>query len=179
MGTPTRPAGRCATVTTTIGAFIAVTTTIGAVLAVAAAAVAAATATTAAAALTAATAVAAVAVAAVAARTVGGRPGLSFRGVVSSLIRCSSRASARVRGACAGRAMRTAAWLMPPAVRDRWLGEAESFLFEAPPGQQAEAIRNYLITAPQVIAASWAVELLRRARRRDRVTETPQKAPRG
>lgn len=62
------------------------------------------------------------------------------------------------------RAMCLAARLMPRAAGSRWLAEAGSFLFEAPPAQQPCALRNYLVTAPQVIAASWAGCLARRIR---------------
>jgi hypothetical protein len=32
---------------------------------------------------------------------------------------------------------------------ERWLGEAESFLFEAAPTSRAKVTRNYLLTAPR------------------------------
>jgi hypothetical protein len=69
-------------------------------------------------------------------------------------------------GGPAGRAMRLAARLMPPATGRRWLAEADSFLFEASPEQRAAAVRDYLATAPRVIAAGWAGELARRTVRR-------------
>jgi len=118
-------------------------------------------------------------VAAVAFRDAGGRPKLSFRDVVSNLHHRPARRRAGVLGAGPGRAMRVAARLMPQAVGERWLGEAESFLFEALAEQRAAAVRNYLITAPQMIVAGWAVELGRRTRRRDEAAGTPQKVPRG
>lgn len=62
----------------------------------------------------------------------------------------------------AARAMRLTAELMPTALGDRWLAEAESFLFEVAPAQREKIIHNYLMTAPRVIAASWADELTRR-----------------
>jgi hypothetical protein len=62
------------------------------------------------------------------------------------------------------RAMRVAARLMPPAAGGRWLGEAESFLAEAPTELLRRAIRSYLAGAPQVIVISWAALLLRWAR---------------
>jgi hypothetical protein len=65
----------------------------------------------------------------------------------------------------AGIAMRVAAHLMPRAAGQRWLAEADSFLFEASPDLRAAAIRDYLATAPQAIAACWASEAIRRARR--------------
>ncbi len=61
--------------------------------------------------------------------------------------------------------MRVAARLMPQAVGERWLGEAESFLFEVAPVQRAKVTRNYLVNAPRVIAAGWVGELARHARR--------------
>jgi hypothetical protein len=61
--------------------------------------------------------------------------------------------------------MRAAARFMPRSVVQRWLGEAENFLFEAEPVQRAQVIGNYLRTAPQVIVAGWAAELARPARR--------------
>jgi len=60
--------------------------------------------------------------------------------------------------------MRIAARLMAPPVGRRWLAEAESFLFEATPAAQAEATRNYLLTAPQVIAVSWTTAAAQRLR---------------
>lgn len=62
------------------------------------------------------------------------------------------------------RMMRAAAWLMPRAAGRRWLGEAASFLFEASPGERHRAVRSYLLTAPLVIAKSWAGYLIRRIR---------------
>ena len=53
---------------------------------------------------------------------------------------------------------------MAPPVGRRWLAEAESFLFEATPAAQAEATRNYLLTAPQVIAVSWTTAAAQRLR---------------
>jgi hypothetical protein len=61
-------------------------------------------------------------------------------------------------------AMRLAARLMPAASGQRWLAEAESFLFEATPEQRAEAIRDYLSTAPRMIGASWLSHLANRTR---------------
>jgi hypothetical protein len=69
-------------------------------------------------------------------------------------------------GGPTGRAMRLAARLMPPATGRRWLAEADSFLFEAPPERRAAAVRDYLATAPRVITAGWAGELARRTVRR-------------
>ena len=60
--------------------------------------------------------------------------------------------------------MCAAAQLMPRDAGRRWLDEAVSFLAEAPPAQQYPAISSYLITAPQVIAVTWAGDLARRAR---------------
>lgn len=60
--------------------------------------------------------------------------------------------------------MRLAARVMPPAARRRWLGEAESFLYEAAPELRRRAGRSYLRTAPQVITAAWAAELARGSR---------------
>jgi hypothetical protein len=62
------------------------------------------------------------------------------------------------------RAMRLASRLMPPALGRRWLAEAESFLFEAGPEQRAAATRNYVCTAPYMIAAAWGGELAAAAR---------------
>jgi hypothetical protein len=76
-------------------------------------------------------------------------------------------ATSAVSGLMAGagwRTMRAAARLMPRAAGSRWLAEAESFLYEAPPIPRRGAIRSYLIGALQVIAVSWAGELARRTR---------------
>jgi hypothetical protein len=76
-------------------------------------------------------------------------------------------ASPAVSGLMTGagwRMMRAAAWLMPRAAGRRWLAEAASFLFEASPGQRRRAVRSYLLTAPRVIAKSWAGHLIRRIR---------------
>jgi hypothetical protein len=62
-------------------------------------------------------------------------------------------------------AMRAAARLMPRAVGKRWLGEAESFLFEAAPGQRSAAMRSYVRTAPLVIVMAWVAALFRAGRR--------------
>jgi hypothetical protein len=62
------------------------------------------------------------------------------------------------------RIMRAAAWLMPRAAGRRWLAEAASSLFEASPGQRRRVVRSYLLTAPRVIAESWAGHLTRRIR---------------
>jgi hypothetical protein len=62
------------------------------------------------------------------------------------------------------RVMRVASGLMPRAAGRRWLAEAESFLFEAPAGHRRRAIRNYLLTAPLVMAMGWIRALTRRTR---------------
>ena len=89
-------------------------------------------------------------------------------GTETGLRRASGRgAIPAVSGPVAGaawRAMRAASRLMPRAAGSRWLAEAESFLYEAPPAQRRRAIRNYLANAPRVIAASWAGRLVRRIR---------------
>jgi hypothetical protein len=76
-------------------------------------------------------------------------------------------APAKGRGAIStpGQAMRAAARLMPPADGQRWLGEAESFLAEeSDPELLRDAVRDYLATAPLVIAVSWARAVSRWAR---------------
>ena len=60
--------------------------------------------------------------------------------------------------------MRVAARLMPLAAGRRWLADADSSLFEIPPAQRGKAIRNYLLTAPTVIAVSWTGILVQRIR---------------
>ena len=60
--------------------------------------------------------------------------------------------------------MRLAARLMPSAAGKRWLAEADNFLFEVPLAQRRGTIRNYLFTAPLVIAVSWAGALAQRIR---------------
>lgn len=65
----------------------------------------------------------------------------------------------------AGRAICMVSRLMPRDAGERWLGEVESFPFEAAPAQRAKAARNYLITTPQVIMTGWVAESARRARR--------------
>lgn len=74
-------------------------------------------------------------------------------------------ASGLIAGA-AWQVMRAAARLMPRAAGSRWLTEAASFLYEAPPAQRGRALRSYLAAAPQTILASWAVHLTRRTRAR-------------
>ena len=64
-------------------------------------------------------------------------------------------------GAC-WQAMRLAAHLMPRDAGRRWLAEADSFLFEVPPPRRGTALRNYLLTSPAVIAASWTGALAAR-----------------
>lgn len=51
--------------------------------------------------------------------------------------------------------------LMPPAAGSRWLAEARSFLAEVPLEYRRRAIRSYLVTAPRVIAVTWAISLRR------------------
>jgi hypothetical protein len=89
------------------------------------------------------------------------RSGLA--GIVSALVTRAAGRWADEPAVGAGRAMRVAARLMPPAVGKRWLGEAESFLSEVAPARRAKVTRNYLAAAPQVITAGWAAELARRA----------------
>jgi hypothetical protein len=62
-----------------------------------------------------------------------------------------------------GPALRLMARLMPAKTGRRWLAEADSFLFETAPHQRAAATRNYLLTAPCVIATAWTTHLSRRA----------------
>ena len=93
----------------------------------------------------------------------------NLRGMFGALARRTAGRGAvpAVSGLMAGaawRAMCVASRLMPRDADSRWLAEAESFLFEAPPAQQRRALRNYLVTAPQVIAVSWAGHLARRIR---------------
>ena len=92
-----------------------------------------------------------------------------LRGLSRALMRraCCWAAGPVSGDALAGAAwqvMRVAAGLMPRAAAGRWLAEAESFLFEAPAVYRRSAMRSYLITAPQLIAVSWAGALARRAR---------------
>ncbi len=93
----------------------------------------------------------------------------NFRGPFSALI---MRAAGHDAGPVASsltataswRIMRVAAGLMPRAAGRRWLAEAESYLSEAPAEHRCRAARNYLLTAPQVIAVTWASALTRRTR---------------
>jgi hypothetical protein len=62
------------------------------------------------------------------------------------------------------RAMRTAAWLMPPEAGRRWLAEAENFLAETTPALRRRAVASYLAGAPKVFTISWAAALARRIR---------------
>ena len=62
------------------------------------------------------------------------------------------------------RAMQIVARLMPPAAGRRWLGEAESFLFEAPPRLRRDALASYVAGIPKVITLSWAAVLTRHRR---------------
>ena len=80
------------------------------------------------------------------------------RGSGTVLARSGLEASEEWQVMCA------AAQLMPSDAGRRWLDEAVSFLAEAPPAQQYPAISSYLVTAPQVIAVTWAGDLARRAR---------------
>src|SRR5256885_1304489 len=41
--------------------------------------------------------------------------------------------------------------LMPGAAGGRWLGEAESFLFEVAVERRAAAVRSFVVSAPRVI----------------------------
>ena len=93
----------------------------------------------------------------------------SFRGLFSVLMRRASGRGGRVaegglRSGAAWRVMRVISGLMPRAAGTRWLAEADSFLFEVPPAQRRGALRNYLLTAPQVIVVSWAGHLAQRFR---------------
>jgi len=100
----------------------------------------------------------------------GGFHPLRSRGLPSIVPwRAAGRGAVPVAGAgvvarAGWRAMRIAAWLMPPAVGRRWLAEARSFLTETPPGMQRRAIGSYLAGAPKVIAMCWAIALARWAR---------------
>jgi hypothetical protein len=62
------------------------------------------------------------------------------------------------------RTMRVASAFMPGAMGRRWIEEAQIYLFEAPAEQRSQAARNYLLTAPQVIAVSWTAVLVQRIR---------------
>jgi hypothetical protein len=92
-----------------------------------------------------------------------------LRGSFSALM---NRAAGRDAGPAASTLTTTASWrimrvasrLMPRAAGRRWLAEAESFLAEAPARNRRQATRNYLLTAPQVIAATWTSALTRRTR---------------
>jgi hypothetical protein len=64
------------------------------------------------------------------------------------------------------RALGAVSRLMPRAAGRRWLGEAESSLFEMDPGQRRAAVRSYLRSAPRVVAMTWGREVARRTRRR-------------
>jgi hypothetical protein len=93
----------------------------------------------------------------------------NFRGSFSALVRRAADPDAgpaasglMVTPSC--RMMRVASGLMPRAAGRRWLEEAENFLLEAPIGFRRRVIRNYLLTAPLVIAMSWTSALARRTR---------------
>ena len=62
------------------------------------------------------------------------------------------------------RVLRMASRLMPRGAGMRWLAEAESYLFEAPPSYRLRATRNYLLTAPRVIVTCWVGVLAKRNR---------------
>jgi hypothetical protein len=87
----------------------------------------------------------------------------SFRGLFWAVLqRGAAGPEGCGRAAGAGwRVMRAAARLMPPAAGRLWLGEAESFLAEAPAELARSAVRSFLVTAPQVIAIAWTAALFR------------------
>ena len=62
--------------------------------------------------------------------------------------------------------LRAVARLMPRAAGRRWLAEAESVLFEMPPGRRGRALRSYLCSAPRLAGMMWARRLRRRTGRR-------------
>jgi hypothetical protein len=55
--------------------------------------------------------------------------------------------------------------LMPAQTGRRWLAEADSVLFEIEPQDRPTVTRNYLLTAPRVIAAAWTHTALTSTRR--------------
>jgi hypothetical protein len=87
----------------------------------------------------------------------------SLHGLLSAVLHGGAQGQETcVLAAGAGwRVMRAAARLMPPSVGGRWLGEAESFLAEAPAALARDAVRDYLATAPLVIVISWAAAISR------------------
>jgi hypothetical protein len=75
--------------------------------------------------------------------------------------------------------MRVAAKLMPPAMGERWLGEAESFLFEVAPERRPAVTRSYVRTAPLVIVMAWATALSQAGRRVARSRRASTRARQG
>jgi hypothetical protein len=93
----------------------------------------------------------------------------NFRKSFSDLIhraadRDAGPAASSLTAMASWRILRAASRLMPQAAGRRWLAEAGSFLSEAPVRDRRRAARNYLFTAPQVIAATWTSALTRRTR---------------
>jgi hypothetical protein len=91
----------------------------------------------------------------------------NFRRSLSIPVSCAaghdaSPAASNATTTASWRIMRLASGLMPRAAGRRWLAEAVSCLTEAPAEYQRRAARNYLVTAPQVIAVTWTSALTRR-----------------
>ena len=63
-----------------------------------------------------------------------------------------------------GATLRIIARLMPAAAGRRWLAEANGVLFDVPAAQRPQFTRNYLTSAPAVIATAWSEDLSRRVR---------------
>jgi hypothetical protein len=92
----------------------------------------------------------------------GGVFGVVLGGAVGTIGTSISLAASGLMATPSWRIMRVASGLMPRAAGSRWFEEAESFLSEAPAELRRRAIRNYLLTAPQVIVMSWIRALARR-----------------
>jgi hypothetical protein len=54
--------------------------------------------------------------------------------------------------------------MMPPSAGHRWLAEAESLLSEIEAARRGAAIRSYLLSAPRLVATTWAREVLQLVR---------------
>jgi hypothetical protein len=55
-------------------------------------------------------------------------------------------------------------WVMPRGSGRRWLGEAESFVFEVAAEGRRAALRSLVLSAPETAAVMWWGEVSRRAR---------------
>lgn len=90
-------------------------------------------------------------------------PAAAYRSYSQALSRSGPAQAARHHPGAPGLALCLMSRLMPPTAGQRWLTEAGSCLFEIAPHRRAAVRRNFLQTAPRVIAAAWAAQLTRRA----------------